>query len=115
MESWHTGSEWIDGGALVRRVNFAAKLLGDTTLPGVKAIVGGLRKRGTLSPEQFVDGCLDLVGPLEINEFTREELVAQAREGGDLRWNTEEEANESERRVGIILALIAASRDYQFA
>ena len=115
VESWHTGSEWIDGGALVRRVNFAAKLLGDTTLPGVKAIVGGLRERGTLSPEQFVDGCLDLVGPLEINEFTREELVAQAREGGDLRWNTEEEANESERRVGIILALIAASRDYQFA
>ena len=33
VESWHTGSEWIDGGALVRRVNFAAKLLSDTSLP----------------------------------------------------------------------------------
>ncbi|MCH8746056.1 MAG: DUF1800 domain-containing protein, partial [Chloroflexi bacterium] len=35
VESWHTGGEWIDGGALVRRVNFAAGILGDTSLPGV--------------------------------------------------------------------------------
>ena len=31
VESWHTGQEWIDGGALVRRVNFAAKFLGDAS------------------------------------------------------------------------------------
>ena len=31
VESWHTGGEWIDGGALVRRVNFAAGLMGDTS------------------------------------------------------------------------------------
>ena len=115
VESWHTGQEWIDGGALVRRVNFAAKFLGDTSLPGVKSIIGNLRDRGTLSPDQIVDGCLDLVGPMESSETTREELLAQAQEGGDLRWDTEEDARESERRVGIILALIGASRDYQFA
>src|ERR687891_1176791 len=39
VESWHTGEEWIDGGALVRRVNFAAKYLSDTSLPGVRAII----------------------------------------------------------------------------
>jgi len=115
VESWHTGQEWIDGGALVRRVNFAAKFLGDTSLPGIKSIIGRLRDRGTLSPDQIVDGCLDLVGSMEACETTRDELLAQAQEGGDLRWDTEEDARESERRVGIILALIAASRDYQFA
>ena len=115
VESWHTGQEWIDGGALVRRVNFAAKLLGDTSLPGVKSIIGHLRERGALSPDQFVDGCLDLVGPMEARETTRDELLAQAQEGGDLRWDTEEDVRVSEKRVGIILALIAASRDYQFA
>ena len=115
VESWHTGQEWIDGGALVRRVNFAAKFLGDTSLPGIKSIIGRLRGRGTLPPDQVVDGCLDLVGPMEACETTRDELLAQAQEGGDLRWDTEEDARESERRVGIILALIAASRDYQFA
>ncbi len=115
VESWHTGSEWIDGGALVRRVNFAAKFLGDTTLPGVRAIVDALRARGTLTPEEFVDACLDLIGPLDVGADTRHELLGQAAEGGDLSWETEEAASAAEHRVGVMLTLISASREYQFA
>ena len=115
VESWHTGQEWIDGGALVRRVNFAAKLLGNSTLPGVRSIINGLRERGTLSPTELVSGCTDLIGPLEIGEQTRSELLAQAERGGDLRWDTEQEIKTSEQRVAVMLALIAASREYQFA
>ena len=115
VESWHTGSEWIDGGALVRRVNFAAKLLGDTTLPGVRSIVQELKGTGSVSPEVFVESCLDLIGPLEVSETTRQELLNQAREDGDLTWDTEENVRDSEQRVGVLLALIAASREYQFA
>ena len=115
VESWHTGAEWIDGGALVRRVNFAASLLGDTSLPGVQAIVGQLRQRGNLSPEELVDGCLELLGPLETSEYTKQELLDQARSGGNLGWDNDEEAAASEQRIGVMLALIAASRDFQFA
>jgi uncharacterized protein (DUF1800 family) len=115
VESWHTGEEWIDGGALVRRVNFAAKYLSNTSLPGVKAIVDRLRAQGTLSAEQLVDECLDLLGPIEVNESTYRELVEQAREEGDLRWDSEENARAAERRVGKTLALVAASREFQFA
>jgi uncharacterized protein (DUF1800 family) len=115
VESWHTGSEWIDGGALVRRVNFAAKFLGDTTLPGVQAVIDALKTRGTLSPEAFVDGCLELLGALEVGDQTRRELLAQAEEEGDLRWDTEQDATASEHRVGVMLALIGASREYQLA
>ena len=115
VESWHTGSEWIDGGALVRRVNFAAKFLGDTTLPGVRALVDALRARGTLTPEEFVDACLDLIGPLDVGADTRHELLGQAAEGGDLSWETEEAASAAEHRVGVMLTLISASREYQFA
>ncbi|SVA26525.1 uncharacterized protein METZ01_LOCUS79379 [marine metagenome] len=115
VESWHTGGEWIDGGALVRRVNFAAGLLGDTSLPGVKAIVSGLRERGVSTPEEFVDACLDIVGPLEFSESTRSELLDQATENGGLNWDTEENTENSERKIGVMLALIAASRDFQFA
>ena len=111
VESWHTGAEWIDGGALVRRVNFAAGLLGDTSLPGVQAIVGVLRERGTMTPAQLVEACLELSGPVEVGEATYSELLEQARQGGDLSWDSEE----AERRVGVMLALIAASRDFQFA
>jgi uncharacterized protein (DUF1800 family) len=115
VESWHTGAEWIDGGALVRRVNFAAKFLGDTTLPGIRAIVDALKARGTLSPAAFVDGCLDLLGPLEVGGQTYSELLAQAKEEGDLRWETAQDATTSEHRVGVMLALISASREYQLA
>jgi len=115
VESWHTGQEWIDGGALVRRVNFAARFLGDASLPGIQAIVDGLRARGTLSPTECVDGCLDLLGPLDVSEQTRRELLAQAEEGGELRWGTEQEYRASAQRVGVMLALIGASREYQFA
>ena len=115
VESWHTGSEWIDGGALVRRVNFAAGLLGDVSLPGIRSVITDLESRGALSPNDFVDACLDLLGPLDVSENTRRELVEQAESGGQLVWGTPEDCSTSEKRVGIILALIAASRDYQFA
>jgi uncharacterized protein (DUF1800 family) len=115
VESWHTGEEWIDGGALVRRVNFAAKFLSNTSSPGVKAIVDRLKAQGTLPPEAFVDTCLDLIGPLDVNDSTRRELLTYVQEEGELRWDTEEASQASEQRVGTLLALIAASREYQFA
>ena len=115
VESWHTGAEWIDGGALVRRVNFAVGLLGDTTLPGVQSMVQHIKALGPLSPEQFLDQCLEAVGPLEVGEITRRGLLEQAQEGGELRWDTEEQCSASEKKIGVMLALIAASRDYQFA
>ena len=115
VESWHTGGEWIDGGALVRRVNFAAGLLGDTSLPGVRLIIDGLRERGVSIPEDFVDACLDLVGPLEFSESTRNELLDQATEDGGLNWDTAEDSKKSEQKIGVMLALIGASRDFQFA
>ena len=115
VESWHTGSEWIDGGALVRRVNFAAGLFGDTSLPGVRAIIEAVRQRGVSAPEEVVDACLDLVGPLEFSDTTLSELLEQATEDGDLNWDSAEETGKSERKLGVLLALIAASRDFQFA
>jgi len=99
VESWHTGGEWIDGGALVRRVNFAAGLMGDTSLPGIREIVEELRQRGVSAPEEFVDACLDLVGPLEFSESTRSELLDQATEDGELNWDTDEDAEKSEKKT----------------
>ena len=33
VEGWHTGHEWIDSGALLQRINFAADRIGDPNLP----------------------------------------------------------------------------------
>ena len=115
VESWHTGEEWIDGGALVRRVNFAVKYLSDTKQPGIIAIVEQLKGRGVMSPAEFVDECLEQLGPLEVSDLTREELISQVSEGGEIRWDDEDSAADAERRAGMTLALVAASREFQFA
>jgi hypothetical protein len=113
VEGWHTGKEWIDSGSLVERTNFAADLVGNTDLPGVKNIVGRLSDQGPLSPQQFVDGCLELIGPLEVSEDTKEALVEEFRQGGELP-NTSKENPEFTRRVGEMLQLIVATQEYQF-
>jgi hypothetical protein len=115
VEGWHTGTEWINSGSLMRRVNFAADLVGDTTRPGVRSIVDRLKVQGKLSPETFVDTCLDLMGPLQVSEETRKELVTHVADRGALSWASKEDSNISSERVGEMLQLIVSLRDYQYA
>ena len=115
VEGWHTGAEWINSGSLMRRVNFTADLVGDLDRPGVKALVERLRARGVSSPEEVVDTCLDLMGPLEVNPGTRDELRAFAAEGDDFGWDSAEQAQTSAERVSELLQLIVALREYQYA
>ena len=117
VEGWHTGSEWIDPGVLMRRVNFAAGIFGDISLPGVQAIVKRVlvNVHGDYSPQAIVAACLDAMGPLEVSEATHSELIAHAEKCGDLAWSTNEELRATLQNVSKILTLIAASRDYQFA
>jgi uncharacterized protein (DUF1800 family) len=109
VEGWHTGKEWIDTGILVERVNYAASQVGDVSKPGVKKIIDRLHEQGELSPEAFVDTCLDLIGPLDVSERTHEALVGFAKKGGPLNLDN---ANQRER-VGEMLQLIVATREFQ--
>jgi hypothetical protein len=89
-------------------------MLGDTNRPGIRALVDRLKAQGDLSPEGFVDSCLDLIGPLEVESEVHQNLVAHAGEGGTLRWGTEQEAQTSSARVGEMLQLIASVREFQY-
>jgi hypothetical protein len=115
VEGWHTGPEWINSGSLMARINFVAGLVGDPSLPGVRAIIDRLKTKGTLSPDQLVDGCLDLLGPVQVSPETRQELVAQAQEWGQTGWASETSAKTADKRVGEMLQLIVATREFQFA
>ena len=114
VEGWHTGKEWINSGSLMSRINFVADMVGNTDLPGVQDMVARIRSKGALDPEAFVDSCLDLMGPLQVGADTRQELLQQAREGGPLGWNSDDEARASTGRIGEMLQLIVAMREYQF-
>jgi hypothetical protein len=115
VEGWHTGKEWINSGSLMARINFVASQIGDPSLPGVRAIIDRLKAKGTLKPDQLVDGCLDLLGPVEVGSETRQELNEQAKQWGDLRWDDDAQAKTATKHVGEMLQLIVATREYQFA
>jgi hypothetical protein len=115
VEGWHTGAEWINSGSLMRRVNFTADLVGDISRPGIENMISRLKSQGSQTPEQLVDGCLDLMGPLEIASESHQELIDYATEIGDTRWDSPENIKASSARVGELLQLIVSLREYQYA
>ena len=115
VEGWHTGTEWINTAGLVNRINFAVDLFSDEEKPGVRYIIGGIKAQGNLSPEQFVDACLDMMGGVAPSERTRRELVEHASALGGLRFDTDADEGESARRIIEMMQLIASTREYQLA
>ena len=116
VEGWHEGKEWIESGALMERVNFVAKLFRDPSKQGVRDIIDRIASSngGMYSPEETVDLCLDLIGPVRASEETRSFLIEFASAGGGVDLSGDDKS-ESEARVGEILALIAATPEYQFS
>jgi uncharacterized protein (DUF1800 family) len=114
VEGWHTGKEWIDTGNLVERVNFASERVGDPSKPGIRRIVEEVRVRAPLTPEQLVDQCIDLVGPLAIKEGTYASLVRFVEQAGlPVFDGADDEADE--RRIVRLIQLIVSTREYQMA
>lgn len=114
VEGWHTGQEWFDSGTLTQRVNFAVEQVMDTSKPGIAAIIDRVAADGDASPDQLVDRCLDLCGPLEVKPQTRAELIERAQEGGTLVF-TNGAGTEAKERIGRMVQLIVSAPEYQFA
>ena len=114
VEGWHTGVEWINSGSLMKRINFTADMVGDVNRPGIQIIINALKAKGEVGPEDFVDTCLDLLGPLEVRQENRQLLLDHAAESGALCWSTEREAASSSEQVGEMLQLIVSLREYLY-
>ncbi len=115
VEGWHTGLEWINSGTLIDRINYASGLLGNTELPGVSYMVDRLMSQGdSMTADQLVDGCLDLVGPLTVAAETRDELINLAAEGGHLRYARKSERADFRQRAGQVFQMIATTSEFQF-
>ena len=116
VEGWHTGHEWINSGAFVQRVNFMADQLGDTSLPGVQDIIRRIASSNGkgMSPDQLVDGCLEQMGPLQVKDSTRRELIDFVQSETDqISWHN----GDYEKGTDVtckVLALITGTREYQF-
>ena len=86
----------------------------DTSQPGIAAIVKRVAAAGDATPEELLDRCLDLFGPLDVSAQTRATLVERAEEGGALSFGNGA-SEEAEGRIGRIVQLIVATPEYQFA
>ncbi len=116
VEGWHTGTEWVDTGTLMERVNSAALLVGDPKQPGVQSIIRRLREDQTnYDPEGLIDSCLSLSGALDVSEGTRRELTAFVASQGDLSFGPEISDGCAEQRVADLLQLIVSTREFQMA
>ena len=115
VEGWHTGREWINSGALINRVNFAADRLGNPDLPGVVAITRRVGSNGpTMSAEELVDRCLDEMGPLTVDAETHGELVERVSAGGAITLKPGDEDRQFSQRVSDLLAMIAGTKEFLF-
>ncbi len=115
VEGWHTGAEWINSGSLMRRVNFTAELVGDVSRLGIKGLVSRLKDLNGHTAQEIVDSCLDLMGPLEVNKESRDELINFISEGGNFSWETPDQIETSTKRISELLQLIVSLREYQYA
>ena len=115
VEGWHTGAEWVNTAALVNRINFAVDLFSDEDKPGVRYIIESIRAQGNLSPKQFVEECLDMMGGITPSDRTRRELNDHASASGDLRFDIASNQAESTRRILEMMQLIASTREFQLA
>jgi uncharacterized protein (DUF1800 family) len=115
VEGWQGGSEWINTGAYVQRVNFASRVLNDPNKPGIRSIVERIQENaagGTLSAEALVDTCLQMVGPLDVLDPTREGLIEYASQlmGGEAMRHGEPQAGQT---ILALLQLVVTTQEYQ--
>ena len=116
VEGWHTGTEWVDTGTLVERVNSSTLVIGDTLQPGIQAMIQHLKDRqDSYQAAELVEECLLLSGGLQVSDGTRQRLVEFAANFGDVSFTPNDAASCSEQQVVELLQLILATREYQLA
>ena len=115
VEGWHTGSEWLNTGTVVERINFSAEQLGDTSKPGVQTMINNivLQNSGVTSPEHIVDSCLDQLGGYSVSNLTRSSVVDMASKLGNLSIDNGQTDQTTKDKLGQILAVLASVPEFQ--
>ena len=113
VEGWHWGTEWIDSGALVERVNFASERLGNIESPGVQTLIDRILSdsNGGLNAEELVERALDELSVGDISDKTRSALV----EFAEVQVNQSDSGNAGPEQVANVLKLVGATPEFQRA
>ena len=114
VEGWHTGKEWIDGGSLTERINYAVGLVTDMNNSGSKSLVDNLvNSDKELSAEQLVNLVLKNAGYLDVSEQTFDQLLEIASKGPTVGKNNDTE--DVRDKVIQLYTLLVSSPEFQLA
>ena len=68
-----------------------------------------------MEPDDFVESCLDILGALQVQDETRQQLIEHVKAGGTIhRGSSETDIQAFGQRVAEVLQLIASTREFQF-
>ena len=112
VEGWHQGTDWLDTGTLVERVNFASQQIGDSTKPGIQAMIERIAStpNNVASPENLISVCLEEMGVISVEEDTMKVLIDFASQGHDQPINA---SNDGAQRISAALQMVASTKEFQ--
>ncbi len=112
VEGWHQGTDWLDTGTLVERVNFASQQIGDSTKPGIQAMIERITStpNNVASPENLISVCLEEMGVISVEEDTMKVLIDFASQGHDQPINT---SNDGPQKISAALQMVASTKEFQ--
>jgi len=112
VEGWHQGTDWLDTGTLVERVNFASQQIGDPTKPGIQAMIERIAStpNNVASPENLISVCLEEMGVISVEEDTMKVLIDFASQGHDQPINA---SNDGAQKISAALQMVASTKEFQ--
>ena len=114
VEGWHTGKEWIDGGSLTERINYAVGLISDMNNSGSKNLVDMIiNPKVELSSEQLVSKILECSGELNVSEQTFKQLLDIASIGPVVGNNQDNDV--IRKKIIRLYTLLVSSPEFQLA
>ena len=112
VEGWHQGIDWLDTGTLVERVNFASQQIGDSTKPGIQAMIERIAStpNNVASPENLISVCLEEMGVISVEEDTMKVLIDFASQDHDQPINA---SNDGAQKISATLQMVASTKEFQ--
>jgi hypothetical protein len=99
-------------------VNFASQILNDPNKAGVRDIIERIKANAgsdSMSSDDLVDACLDVLGPLDVLDTTRSGLKNYASKHGELSWGDDDASSKFDEVAVAIIQLVVTTQEYQTA
>ena len=112
VEGWHQGTDWLDTGTLVERVNFASQQIGDSNKPGIRDMIERISSTpdNVASPENLIRVCLEEMGVISVEEDTMKVLMDFASQGNNHPLNAK---SDNRQKISEVLQMVASTKEFQ--